>query len=108
MNQRHFGRKSEANLSEIDGQISLSDSFNEAEYLKQDSSKELELKNMRKKFMDCLNESCYDLAAILDAENPSIYEKTDSLMIKQPLFSIIFSHFLLMISKSSIVRTCSE
>ena len=33
MNQRRFGRKSEANLSEIDGQISLFDSFNEAEYL---------------------------------------------------------------------------
>lgn len=31
MNQRHFGRKSEANLSEIDGQISLFDSFNEAD-----------------------------------------------------------------------------
>ena len=40
MNQRHFGRKSEANLSEIDGQISLFASFNEAEYLKQDSTKE--------------------------------------------------------------------
>ena len=40
MNQRHFGRKSEANLSEIDGQISLFDSFNEAEYLKQNSAKE--------------------------------------------------------------------
>ena len=40
MNQRHFGRKSEANLSEIDGQISLFDSFNEAEYLNQNSVKE--------------------------------------------------------------------
>lgn len=38
MNQRHFGRKSEANLSEIDGQISLFDSFNEVEYLNQNSA----------------------------------------------------------------------
>ena len=39
MNQRHFGRKSEANLSEIDGQISLFDSFNEVEYLNQNLRK---------------------------------------------------------------------
>ena len=39
------------------------------------SEREPELKNMRKKLMDCLNESCYDLAAILDAEKPSIYGK---------------------------------
>ena len=31
MNQRQFGRKSEAGLTEIDGQLSLFDSFNEAE-----------------------------------------------------------------------------
>lgn len=31
MNQRHFGRKAEANLSETDGQLTLFDSFNEVE-----------------------------------------------------------------------------
>ena len=46
MNLRHFGLKSEANLFEIDGQISLFDSFNEAEYLKQDSSKEPEIEKV--------------------------------------------------------------
>ena len=46
MNQRHFGRKSKTNLSEIDGQISLFDSFNEAEYLKQDSSKQPEIEKI--------------------------------------------------------------
>ena len=39
MNQRFFGRRSEASVSEINGQLSLFDSFNEAEYLKQDSLK---------------------------------------------------------------------
>ena len=43
MNQRFFGRKSESSVSEINGQISLFDSFNEVEYLKQDSSKEPEI-----------------------------------------------------------------
>lgn len=43
MNQRFFGRRSEASVSEIDGQLSLFDSFNEAEYLKQDSLKEPEI-----------------------------------------------------------------
>ena len=43
MNQRFFGRKSEASVSEVDGQISLFDSFNEVEYLKQNSSKEPEI-----------------------------------------------------------------
>ena len=43
MNQRFFGRKSEAAVSEVDGQLSLFDSFNEAEYLKQDSLKEPEI-----------------------------------------------------------------
>ena len=43
MNQRFFGRKSKASVSEVDGQISLFDSFNEVEYLKQDSSKEPEI-----------------------------------------------------------------
>lgn len=33
MNQRQFGRKSEANLSEVDGQLTLFDSFNEVEIL---------------------------------------------------------------------------
>ena len=46
INQRYFGRKSEANLSEIDGQISLFDSFNEVEYLNQNSAKEPEIKEI--------------------------------------------------------------
>ena len=46
MNQRHFGRKSEANLYEIDGQISLFDSFNEVEYLNQNSAKEPEIEEI--------------------------------------------------------------
>ena len=46
MNQCHFGRKSEANLSEIDGQISLFDSFNEVEYLNQNSAKEPEIEEI--------------------------------------------------------------
>lgn len=33
MNQRQFGRKSESNLSEMDGQLTIFDSFNEAEVL---------------------------------------------------------------------------
>ena len=43
MNQRFFGRKSETSAPEVDGQLSLFDSFNEVEYLKQDSSKEPEI-----------------------------------------------------------------
>ena len=43
MNQRFFGRKSEASVSEVNGQISLFDSFNEVEYLNQNSSKEPEI-----------------------------------------------------------------
>ena len=43
MNQRFFGRRSEASVSEVDGQLSLFDPFNEAEYLKQDSLKEPEI-----------------------------------------------------------------
>lgn len=43
MKQRFFGRRSEASVSEVDGQLSLFDSFNEAEYLKQDSRKEPEI-----------------------------------------------------------------
>ena len=43
MNQRFLGRRSEASVSEIDGQLSLFDSFNETEYLKQDSLKEPEI-----------------------------------------------------------------
>lgn len=46
INQCHFGRKSEANLSEIDGQISLFDSFNEVEYLNQNSAKEPEIEEI--------------------------------------------------------------
>lgn len=33
MNQRHFGKKSEAALDSVDGQLSLFDTFNEAEFL---------------------------------------------------------------------------
>lgn len=40
MNQRFFGRRSESAVSDIDGQISLFDSFNEAEYMNQEPSKE--------------------------------------------------------------------
>ena len=43
MNQRFFGSKSEAAVSDIDDQISPFDSFNEAEYLNQDSLKEPEI-----------------------------------------------------------------
>ena len=43
MNQRFFGRRSESAVSDIDGQISLFDSFNEAEYLNQEPSKEPEI-----------------------------------------------------------------
>ncbi len=43
MIQRFFGRKSESAVSEVDGQFSLFDSFNEVEYLKQDSLKEPEI-----------------------------------------------------------------
>ena len=40
MNQRQYGRKSESNLNEIDGQLSLFDSFNEAEVLSKPSEPE--------------------------------------------------------------------
>lgn len=43
MNQRFFGRRSETAISDVDGQISLFDSFNEAEYLDQEPSKEPEI-----------------------------------------------------------------
>ena len=43
MNQRFFGRRSESSVSEVDGQLSLFDPFNEAEYLKQDPLKEPEI-----------------------------------------------------------------
>ena len=33
MNQRHFGKKSESSLTEDDGQLTLYDTFNEAELL---------------------------------------------------------------------------
>ena len=33
MNQRHFGKKSEAGLGEMEGQLTIFDSFNEAEHL---------------------------------------------------------------------------
>lgn len=40
MNQRQFGRKAETGLSQIDGQLTLFDSFNEAEVLKKEDSTE--------------------------------------------------------------------
>ncbi len=43
LNQRHFGRKSESNLNEIDGQLSLFDSFNEAEALSKSDDPEPEI-----------------------------------------------------------------
>ena len=43
MNQRFFGKKSESNLNEIEGQISLFEAFNEAEYLKDPSIPEPEI-----------------------------------------------------------------
>lgn len=46
MNQRHFGRKSEAALSVTEGQLSLFDSFNEAEYLKQEPAREPEIEEV--------------------------------------------------------------
>mgnify|MGYP001401487872 CR=1 FL=1 len=49
MNQRFFGRKSESSVSEVDGQLSLFDSFNEAEYLKQDSLKEVVIPSYHRK-----------------------------------------------------------
>lgn len=43
MNQRHFGRRSESALSEIDGQLTLFDSFNEVEALKKEELPEPEI-----------------------------------------------------------------
>lgn len=43
MNQRRFGKKSESALSENDGQISIFDLFNEAEYLLKEDLKEPEI-----------------------------------------------------------------
>ena len=43
MNQRFFGKKSEAALTEVEGQLSLFDAFNEAEYLKDSSVAEPEI-----------------------------------------------------------------
>ena len=43
LNQRHFGRKSESNLNEIDGQLSLFESFNEAEALSTPDAPEPEI-----------------------------------------------------------------
>lgn len=41
--KRQFGRHSESCLSDVEGQISLFDSFNEAEYLQQNDSEEPEI-----------------------------------------------------------------
>ena len=43
MNQRQFGRKSESDLSDMDGQITLFDAFNEAESLKDPNASEPEI-----------------------------------------------------------------
>ncbi len=43
MNQRFFGKKSEAGLTEVEGQLSLFDAFNEVEYLKDPSVAEPEI-----------------------------------------------------------------
>lgn len=43
MNQRHFGRQSESSLSDMDGQLTLFDSFNEVEFLKKDDVSEPEI-----------------------------------------------------------------
>jgi capsule polysaccharide export protein KpsE/RkpR len=43
MNQRHFGRHSESALSEVDGQLTLFDSFNEVESLKKEDAPEPEI-----------------------------------------------------------------
>ena len=43
MNQRQFGRKAESGLNGIDGQLSLFDAFNEAEYLKDSYASEPEI-----------------------------------------------------------------
>ena len=42
-NQRQFGRKAESGLNGIDGQLSLFDAFNEAEYLKDSYASEPEI-----------------------------------------------------------------
>ena len=66
MNQRFFGRKSESAVSEVDGQLSLFDSFNEVEYLKQDPLKEPEITEViipsyhRKKAVTNVNPICPD------------------------------------------------
>ena len=43
LTQRHFGRKSESNLDELDGQLSLFESFNEAEALSTPDAAEPEI-----------------------------------------------------------------
>ena len=43
LNQRHFGKKSESDLSSMDGQLSMFDSFNEAEALKDPNLPEPEI-----------------------------------------------------------------
>ena len=43
LTQRHFGRKSESNLDELDGQLSLFESFNEAEALSTPDATEPEI-----------------------------------------------------------------
>ena len=43
LNQRHFGKKSESDLSSMDGQLSMFDSFNEAEALKDSNLPEPEI-----------------------------------------------------------------
>ena len=43
MNQRHFGKKSESSLGMIEGQMTLFDSFNEAEFLVKPDAAEPEI-----------------------------------------------------------------
>ena len=43
MNQRHFGRQSESDLSDCEGQLTLFDSFNEAEATMSEDSPEPEI-----------------------------------------------------------------
>ena len=46
MNQRQFGRKSESNLTGDDGQVTMFDLFNEAEFLIKDDLKEPEIEEV--------------------------------------------------------------
>ena len=47
MNQRQYGRKSESGLTDVEGQISLFDGFNEAEFLTSPDAPEPEVSEIR-------------------------------------------------------------